>query len=208
MTGKVLKPSGVYKDHVSLYVGDYKKRTHTIASLVGFAFIGELPDGCHYYHKNGIPSDHHARNIGIKTTQELFAKANNGKKRQIARIDWTGEIVAVYASLREAARQLPFTRPALRCRCNGYFIKYGRKYYNRSVFASDGYAYAWDDEESIRATLLKMEAELKDEPVFVDTSGYSEEIAQEEPEDSPDEWLEAEERPIYSSNRGHELCYK
>ena len=132
LTGKVLKPSGVYKDHVSLYVGDYKKRTHTIASLVGFAFIGELPDGCHYYHKNGIPSDHHARNIGIKTTQELFAKANNGKKRQIARIDWTGEIVAVYASLREAARQLPFTRPALRCRCNGYFIKYGRKYYNRS----------------------------------------------------------------------------
>lgn len=188
-TGTILKGAGAYNEHVSLYMNGKGRRTHTISSLVGRIFVGEAPEGCHYYHKNGIPTDHHARNIGIKTQRELFAKANNGKKRQIARIDRTGEIVAIYGSIREAARELPFTRAALRCRCDGYFIKYGRKYYNRSVFASDGYAYAWDDEESIQATLLRMEEELREETVIVDTSGYLGEIAAKDMT-PPAEWLE------------------
>lgn len=189
LTGNIIKPSGVYSDHVSLYAGNYQKKTHTIASLVGRAFVGELSPNCHYYHKNGLPHDHHARNIGIKTTAELFAKANNGKKRQIVQIDRTGEIVAIYGSIQEAARRLPFTRPALRCRCDGYSIKYGRKYYNRSVFASDGYAYTWDNEESIAATLHRMEQELKDKAIIIDTSGYLEE-APKEYIGTPEEWFE------------------
>lgn len=188
-TGTILKTVGPYNDYISLYSNGKGKRTHTVISLVGRVFVGEAPDGCHYYHKNGIPTDHHARNVGIKTQGELFAKANDSKKRQIARIDRTGEIVAIYGSIREAARELPFTRPALKCRCDGYFIKYGRKYHNRSVFASDGYAYAWDDEESIQATLLRMEEELKGEAVIVDTSGYLEEVPTKDAT-LPTDWLE------------------
>lgn len=173
-TGTVLHGAGAFGSYYSLYLGNYQKKTFTIAKLVGLAFIGPAPEGWHYYHKNGIPTDHHARNIGMKSAAELFAAANNTRKREFVQIDRTGEITAFFPSIREGARRLPFTRPAIRCRCDGFFIKYGRKYRNRSIFASDGYAYAWDDEEHVEQALLQIEQETAADPVIINPAAYSE----------------------------------
>lgn len=188
VTGTTLKGAGAFGSYYALYLGNYKKRTFTIGTLLGMTFIGPAPPGFHYYHKNGIPTDHHARNIGMKPAAELFAMANNLKKREIVQIDRTGEITATFPSIREAARRLPFTRPAIRCRCDGFFIKYGRKYRNRSVFASDGYAYAWDDEEHVEQALERIAEETAGEPVIIDISGYKERDAL--PEGAPAVWLD------------------
>lgn len=185
-TGTVLRGAGAFGSYYSLYLGNHRKRTFTIATLLGMTYIGAAPPGFHYYHKNGIPTDHHARNIGIRSQAELFAMANNPRKREIVQIDRTGEITAFFPSIREAARRLPFTRPAIRCRCDGCFIKYGRKYRNRSVFASDGYAYAWDDEEHVEEALRQIERETADDAVIINLEAYQAEEALK----APAEWAE------------------
>ena len=65
------------------------------------------------------------------------------------KIDGTGEIVEVYSSAREAAKQNFMSYQTVIDRCNGKC---------KSAFAPDGYAYAWEDKEiSMRNAIRKIE---------------------------------------------------
>lgn len=172
--------------------GTRKLKSYSICYLVGMAFIGPLPEGCRCFHKNGILTDHSPQNIGIKTTHALWVDSViSPKRKKVARINQNGEITEVFNSLHDAEKCVWISRQVIRDRCNGFYWRNGKKRRFKSVFAIDGYAYAWDDEASIRRTLLRMQEELKDEAIIVDTSGYSDEV---EPDGqdlaAPDEWFE------------------
>lgn len=194
-TGRILKTKSTPVEQITLYIkpnGTWRCRVYTISQLVGAAFIGPIPDGYRYHHKNGIYTDHHPQNIGITTLYDDWVNRTvKPKRKHVARINRKGEIVEVFNSIHEAERRVWITRSSIRDRCNGFYWRNGKKCRFKSVFAIDGYAYAWDNEESIRRTLLRMREELKDEAIIVDTSGYSDEIEPDEQDfAAPNKWFE------------------
>lgn len=174
-TGRILKRRGRLKDQVRLRDGGGRKKDFGVITLVGQAFIGKIPAGYSYCRKNDIKGDYHARNVAVEKGhrgQKSRACANSSRSRQVARIDMTGEIVDVYASIHEASRKTGLSVVTVRSRCRGYYIYMGEKRKFKTVFAPDGYCYTWDDEGCVARTLLQIDEELAGAPVFVDTRGY------------------------------------
>ena len=57
-------------------------------------------------------------------------------------------------------------------RCNGFYKKGGKKHRFRSIFAPDGFAYAWDEDRYINKTLLQIQEAMKNTAVIVSLDGY------------------------------------
>jgi len=96
-------------------------------------------------------------NIKYIRRKELGRLTGAKSKRQpVAKIDSNGEIVEVYSSAQECARQNYMSYQTVMDRCNGKC---------KSAFAPDGYAYAWEDKEvSMRKAVRKIEQEKGDMP--------------------------------------------
>ena len=129
---------------------DGKSKEETVLNVIARTFLGPIPEGHVPYHKNGCQTENHLNNIAYITRRELGKLTGSASgRRSVVKIDPNGEIVDVYSSAREAARQNYLSRQAVTDRCNGL---------RKSAFAPDGYAYAWEDSAvSIRNAIRKIE---------------------------------------------------
>ena len=131
---------------------DGKGKAENLAKIMALTFIGPRPSGHVPYHKNKCQTDNRADNIEYISTKELGRLTGMDSRRQpVAKIDKHGQIVCVYRSAREAARQNYMSYQTVIDRCNGKC---------KGAFAPDGYAYAWDDNEvSMKQAIEKINKE-------------------------------------------------
>ncbi|MEG0154538.1 MAG: NUMOD4 domain-containing protein [Lachnospiraceae bacterium] len=131
---------------------DKKQKEEIVIQIVAKTFLGEVPNGYVPYHKNGVQSDNYVNNIGYISRQELGRLTGAQSRRKgVAKIDGTGEVVEFYTSAREAGRKNYMNNQTITDRCNGRC---------KSAFAPDGFAYAWEDSEaSMRRTIRAIELE-------------------------------------------------
>lgn len=124
------------REYVKLSDGAGKGREIAVIKIVGDAWLGPLPPGMVYYHRNGDTSDHHANNIGKITPEELGRKTGaSATRRPVRKIDRFGNVVKFYPSARAAARDNYVSYQTVMDRCNGKVKK---------PFALDGHSYQWD----------------------------------------------------------------
>lgn len=129
---------------------------------------GQVP-----YHINGVVTDNWASNIGYISRSELGKKTGHISKAQaVVRIDRSGELVDSFRSAREAAKACFMSYQTIIDRCNGFYKKGGKKHRFRSIFAPDGFAYAWDEDRYINKTLLQIQEAMKNTAVIVSLDGY------------------------------------
>ncbi len=127
-----------------------KAKEEIVISVIARTFLGPVPTGCVPYHKNGCQTENHINNIAYISKKELGKLTGAMSNRKtVAKIDADGQIVEVYSSAREAARQNYMSYQTVIDRCNGKC---------KSAFAPDGYAYAWEDSEvSMKHAVKKIE---------------------------------------------------
>ena len=127
---RLLKPFKRNKRDHKYYVilrKDGKKYLKSVLYVVSRTFLGEPPKGY------------------VKKVDLGIAK---GKKRRktVCKIDKNGDIVDYYGSAKEAAEANYFTQSMMCYICRGNI---------KSLFASDGYAYAYDEDEHAVKMLIR-----------------------------------------------------
>lgn len=129
---------------------DGKSKEVILLQLIARTFLGPCPPGYTVYHVNGCQSDNYVNNIAYISQIDLGRLTGaKSRRKPVAKIDDTGEIVNVYSSAREAARQNHMSYQTVIDRCNGKC---------KGAYAPDGYAYAWEDKEvSLRQAIRKIE---------------------------------------------------
>jgi hypothetical protein len=121
-----------------------------VHQIVANAYLGNCPNGYVPYHINGLTTDNYASNIAYISRADLGKLTGaNPHRKGVAKISSEGEIVEVYSSARECARNNYMSYQTVIDRCNGKC---------KSAFAPDGFAYAWEDSEvSVRNAIRKIE---------------------------------------------------
>lgn len=149
MTPYYKKVSSGKKLIVKLTINGNSKE-ETLLSIMAKTFLGKCPDGYVPYHKNGCKNDNYINNIAYISKKKLGKLVGaKAKRKPVAKIDNNGEIVDVYSSARQAARENYMSYQTVIDRCNGKC---------KSAFAPDGYAYAWEDSEvSMSKAIRKIE---------------------------------------------------
>ena len=129
---------------------DGKSKEEIMLGLMARTFLGPAPKGHVAYHINGCKSEHNIQNIAYISKKELGKLTGARARRQaVAKIDSNGEIVDVYSSAREAARNNYMCYQTIMDYCNGE---------RKGAYAPDGYAYAWEDSAvSMRNAIAKIE---------------------------------------------------
>ena len=128
---------------------DGKSKEVILMQIVAKTFLGPAPEGHVPYHRNGCQSDNYVNNIAYISRKELGKKTGaRSRKKSVAKINSNGEIVDFYSSARKCAKQNYMSYQTIIDRCNNKC---------KSVFAPDGFAYAWEDSEvSMRNALNKI----------------------------------------------------
>ncbi|WMJ85474.1 NUMOD4 domain-containing protein [Anaerocolumna sp. MB42-C2] len=142
-----------------VHLTDNQGKDHMIlvSQIVAIHFIGKPKPGQVPYHKNGCLTDNWASNLEYIGRKQLGKMTGASSRRQpVVKINSEGEIVECYSSARECARNNYMSYQTVIDRCNLLYVK-------RSIFAPDGYAYAWeDDEKKLNAVLRRIELETQD----------------------------------------------
>lgn len=113
-----------------------KRVERTVLKLVADTFYPYFK-GKRAVHRNGVHTDNSVRNIVFLSDIELGNTFGaQSSRRPVAKIDQSGEIIAVYTSARAAARENYVSYQTVMDRCNGKV---------RKEFALDGFSYRWDD---------------------------------------------------------------
>lgn len=123
-----------------------------VIQAVARTFLGSPPAGYIPVHRNGCQSDNYVNNIEYISRQQAGKiYGARSKRKAVAKIDNHGEIVEIYPSARMAAKANYMSHQTVTDRCNGKC---------KSLFAPDGYAYAWEDSgKSLEQTIEKIERE-------------------------------------------------
>lgn len=113
-------------------------KEHKVSHLVAAAFLPCPRKGLVLWHKNGMLSDNFAGNLEWISRRELGKKTAllAGKRRPVAKIAISGEVIEFYASARAAARKNHMSYQTVLDRCNGKVKK---------PFALDGHTYAFEE---------------------------------------------------------------
>ena len=99
---------------------DGKSKEVILLQIIAKTFLGPAPKGCVPYHKNGCQSDNYVQNIAYIDKRKLGKLTGASSRRQpVAKIDQNGEIIDIYSSAREAARQNYMSYQTIIDRCNG-----------------------------------------------------------------------------------------
>lgn len=150
-----------------------KAKEVPMLKIVSEAFLPVPEPGQVPYHINGVVTDNWASNIGFITRKKLGQKTGHISRAQaVVKIDRTGELVEFYRSAREAAKHCYMSYQTIIDRCNGFYSRGGMRHSFKSVFAPDGFAYAWDTEKDIQKTLLEIQEAMSNETVIVSLDGY------------------------------------
>lgn len=145
---RTISKEGVRRKKFHVIGQDGKKHTEMISIAVARAFIGEVPEGKIVGHRNGITTDNCIGNLFFTDYSDMYSKINERKRKPVAKLDLNGEIIKVYKSSKEAAKDAYMSRQAIVKRCCGNV--------KRSP-AVDGYEYAYDgDLASIRHALKRL----------------------------------------------------
>lgn len=132
------------------------KENASITTLVALAFLGGVPSGMKAIHRNGNIIDNRLCNIALVTNRqhmEMIQRMAGPKKlhKPVLKFDTALEIVAVYRSSAEAGKANYYHQSTIADYCN---------LVPKSVIASDGYIYAWDDDKWLRKMLQRAKVEL------------------------------------------------
>lgn len=122
--------------YVKLTDSTGKAREVAVVNIMVDVWKGGRPPGTVAYHLNGDTFDNRAANIGFITNRELGKKTGaRSRSRAVEKIAENGEIVEIYRSAREAARQNYMSYQTVINRCNGKV---------KGPIAPDGYIYQWE----------------------------------------------------------------
>lgn len=100
---------------VTLTALDGSSRKYYMLRLMAMTFL-YMPEGYVAFPKNGMKSDWELENVGIKPGDER--DYGKGRNRPVRKVDKkTGEIVAVYGSIKEAAEMNFMSKWAMTSRC-------------------------------------------------------------------------------------------
>ena len=125
-----------------------KTSQRLVIGIMAITFLGPAPPGCVPYHKNGALTENHINNIAYIKRKELGKiTGQKSRRKPVAKINDSGNIVEVYPSARAAARDNFMSYQTVIDRCNGKV---------KSAFAPDGFAYAWEDDEKSIARIIRM----------------------------------------------------
>ena len=127
-----------------------KRKEYHFLSLMAISFFGPAPKQCVPYHINGCKSENSIWNIRYINRKELGKLTGaTSRRKPVAKLNQVGEIVEVYSSAREAARQNFMSYQTIMDYCNGK---------RKGTFAPDGFAYAWDNSSvSMKHAIWKIE---------------------------------------------------
>lgn len=130
-------------------------RSESLPHLMALTWIGKVPPGMVAYCRNGNQADNSRWNIVLRTKAEQITATDgiyrNGR-RPVIKIDNTLMVVQAYGSATQAAKENGLDKSSILMRLN---LKY-----KRSIFAPDGFLYAWDDSRSVWATIRRAMQEL------------------------------------------------
>lgn len=129
-----------------------KSREVVVIQAIARTFPGPPPAGHIPVHRNGCQSDNYVNNIKYISRQQAGKiYGARSKRKAVVKIDGHGEIVEVYPSARRAAKANYLSHQTVTDRCNGKC---------KSLFAPDGYAYAWEDSgKSLERAIEKIRKE-------------------------------------------------
>jgi len=169
-----------------------KAKEVPMLKIVSEAFFPAPEPGQVPYHINGVVTDNWVTNIGFISRKDLGKKTGHISRAQaVVKIDKTGELVEFYRSAREAAKHCFMSYQTIIDRCNGSYSKGGKQHKFKSVFAPDGFAYAWDTEKDIDKVLLQIQNAMSREAVIVSLDGYD--VLSEEPGAEAECWYQITE---------------
>lgn len=157
---KAGKGRKIYRDRLFVHLTDSngKSKAIMIHQIVALQFLGKPKLGEVPYHKNGMVTDNWASNLEYIDRRKLGKLTGASSRRQpVVKINSDGEIVDCYSSARECAKANYMSYQTIMDKCNLKSVK-------RTIFAPDGYAYAWeDDERQFNKVLRLVELETHDE---------------------------------------------
>ena len=149
------------RDRLYVHLRGKNGKDYTLAvhQVVAKHFLGKpSKPGFVPYHINGCVTDNWASNIAYISRVELGELTGAASRRQpVVKINRDGEIVECYSSARECAKQNYMSYQTIMDKCNLIYVK-------RSIFAPDGYAYAWEDNSrKFNEVIRRIEIETQDE---------------------------------------------
>lgn len=127
--------SGRNRVCVKMRTAENKKVDMPVVWLMADAFMqGRIPGVC-IIHKNGSKFDCSRRNLQYMTYAQCGKLSGTSNRRPVLKIDKSGEVVAIYKSVTEAANKNYLSKTAVWLRCNGKV---------KNPYDLDGYDYKYE----------------------------------------------------------------
>lgn len=147
MTPYHKKMSGSQRMVVKLTING-KPKEEIVIQIIARTFLGKPPNGCVPYHKNFCQEDNYIQNIAYISKSDLGKLTGaKAKRKPVAMIDSSGQVVEFYTSAREAARNNFCSYQTVIDRCNGKVKK-----------PLGDVDFAWEDSEvSMRWAIRRIE---------------------------------------------------
>ncbi|WZL82656.1 NUMOD4 motif-containing HNH endonuclease [Vallitaleaceae bacterium 9-2] len=119
------------------------RKEFRVHRLIYETFKGTIPAGYSVRHVNLVKSENALWNLQLISAQELGRETGHkSRQKAVLKIDKKGEVVKIYRSARQCAKDNYVSYQTICDRCNFKGIKH-------SLFIG-GYAYCWDDDKKIR----------------------------------------------------------
>lgn len=112
-----------------------------VKNLMIDAFFGGKKPGVVYTHRNGAVSDCSVYNLVPSTEKEVAKRVGGASRRSVEKVDKQGRVVALYASVTEAAEKNFMHRKSIWMRCTNQV---------RNPYLLDGYTYRYEEKRGGR----------------------------------------------------------
>lgn len=104
--------------------------------LMADAFLGGRRPGYAIIHRNGQKLDCAVENLAFMPQSECGRLSRQSRRKAVMKIDQRGNVVAIYASGREAAKKNFISQNSIWARCNGMV---------KDPFRLDGHDYRYEE---------------------------------------------------------------
>lgn len=117
------------------------RKEERVHKLMQHTFLNSPKPGQVLYHKNGNRLDNWINNLGYMSREALGRKTGGQSRKAVLKINTCYEVIEIYRSARQAARENFMSYQTIIDRCNGKVKK---------KVAPDGFIYRWEDVQSGR----------------------------------------------------------
>lgn len=115
----------------------------SVSGLVADYFMGGTPPGMLRFHKNGMKSDNAIENIVFMTRSQAMKNRRPGNSRPVLKVDKAGNVVEIYSSGSEAARENHISQTYMSKLCCGRV---------QDPYHIDGYRYVYEEYKNGRTS--------------------------------------------------------